>query len=356
MRAHSINLRMFCVSFIHAEIVSLPYKIIENSRRNSSESSHHNCTASPPQFKHVSATPVIVNLYPQPPITSSTPVSLSQHSHPKQQLFSTHSTAPPYTNTTYRKTNPTAKNSSIHEISQSAGIQPDPTSGQNVPISTVPSHYIVNPLLTANGTTPSPPAVASRPAALLQHTMMMINGSKYLLCVPSMGGPPSLVPVSSPPAVPGNAAAYTNAPVQLINTTTPPVSVKPAFQLPPVKSEMLSPKLSRPAPPPLLSIGSPTNYVKANYNEHTHDEKPLIYLQSPPTTCQKLYILPVVSNSPVKNGSVLMPTDRASTYSRSSKSMEECQMTSAMPIYRFGDTVKFLNSPSPHLFPLTRST
>ncbi len=321
----------------------LPYKLIENSKLRQSDLPH-NITTPTPSYKHKHPAPVIFNLPSYHHPTSSTPLSLTQYKPLQQQhIFSN-----PHSNPPLRKTEQETKPSII---------LPDPTSGQPLPAVLPSTHYIVNPLLpvpAANGTH-SPPTLVSR-QAVVQHPIMMINGSKYLLYVPSSGGQPSLVPVSSPSPAPGNAAVYTSAPVQLINAS-PPASVKPAFQLP-IKSEF-SPKSSRPAPPPLLSIGStdsPSNHIKT-CNTDQQNEKPFIYLQSPPTTCQKLYILPVVSNSSAKNGHFLMPVDRClpPVSTINSKLKEESRMTSSVPIYRFGDAVKFINSP-PQFSSLTRSS
>ncbi len=328
--------------------------------RQSDSDSTAQITSSPTLLTPHNSQPVVYTNVPSSTspirITSSPPFILSQQKPLQQQIFN----PAPHTSTLYRKR-------SVGSQDKKQAIQPDPTSGQNLPLSTIvpPSHYIINSMVPSVHTNGAPKHMHSPPAVNMNGhcqplPMMMINGSKYILYVPPGGGPPSLVPV---PSVPSNSAAYTSAPVQLINTA-PTATSQPAFQLP--KRSKTSPKSARPAPPPLLSVGSPTvptSLIKATRSptssEHGVSEKPFIYLQSPPTTCQKLFILPVMSNSQPKNGTVLMPTDRkmSSPTSKSPKSAEDHQVPSLMPIYRFGDAihpVQFMNSP--HLSPLTRSS
>ncbi len=347
-------------------MVSFPLKILKKPRQSDSDSTGQSKSSPTLPTPHHSQ-PIVYNVPSTASpvrITSSPPFMLSQQKPLQQQIFNTLPAPPP---PHYRKL-------SVGSHVKKQIIQPDPTSGQNLPVSSIlpPSHYVINPMAapvhTMNGT---PKNICSPPAGIMNGhcqavPMMMINGSKYLLYVPPGGGPPSLVPMPSAPPLPSHTAVYTSAPVQLINTA-PTATSQPAFQLP--TRSKISPKSTKPAPPPLLSIRSvnsptvPTSLVKATRSptttEHSVSEKPVIYLQSPPTTCQKLFILPVMSNSQPKNGTVLMSRDRkiSSSTSKRPKSAEEHQVPSSMPIYRFGDAihpVQFMSSP--HLSPLTRSS
>lgn len=267
-------------------------------------------------------------------------------------------------------------------------IQPHPVMSSlqcSSPVKIIP----VNGLNGMNGATsilPQPHALINGQGFFPKSPSALLNGVNYTMVVQASGQPTSF------PTMPSTAssAAYTSAPTQLVNTNPAVMShMRRTGSSIPMKTETRtvstnhSPQVKHnilSAPPPLVPINTMSHPVTTPHNfslvlqssppespahEKVHvseaacikSQNGIVYLQAPPTSYQKLVILPVMMNSIAgqqdSSNAMLVPEGANDTTVSSSVSTVvngnlasslipdgyEEQMPSSMPIYRFSQAL-----------------
>ena len=302
---------------------------------------------------------------------------------------------------TKRSLIPTSNGHILQKGVRTTMVQADPTSGQsmhlpiilqqniqphpviNSPQCSSPVKIIpVNGLNGLNGATsilPQPHALINGQGFVPKSPAALMNGVNYTMVVQASGQPTSLLTMPSA----ASSVAYTSAPTQLVNTNPAMMShvrrtvssIPEIRTVSTIRSPQIKPKLIS-APPPLVPINmshpvttpqnfslvlqspspeSPTDHEKLHMTESAFrkSQNGIVYLQAPPTSYQKLVILPVMMNSIAgqqdSSNAMLVPVGANGTAVSSSvptvvngnlasslipDGYEE-QMPSSMPIYRF---------------------